>query len=934
MSRIMRVSFSVLCFALPFAACECGDDLSAIPQPSAQLRAGEQLAPPLEFVQVAFGAVDVGQGVEQTLAIESIGGAPLTIEQVRLASDTNLCPVVGSGFSVLEPTAGFEIPPRRGEEASPPGRDVVVRFIPTDGAPACAVLEVLSDDEKNPVLRALLTGQGDAPRLCTETPSIDFGEVFLGATAEKTLVLESCGTKPAVISTISGNQWFPPFGVGDGAAGATLVPGERLSLTVTFSPTEERRWSYATNNAGVVTIATSDGSGQGYQVGLEGTGVREPACRLLVVPGAVAFGTVAEEQTSTQQVVLRNSGELDCSLAGVTVRNPSGPFSSTLVDTSVPTTMSPGAVVIIDVTYAPTVAAGADNGFLDISSNDPVAPTLSVPLEGISVEPTPCMLQAAPSAVNFGNRPMGRTSEVAVVFTNVGTEQCSLTKLELTTGAPQFDVVASLFPLTGSPISPGGSMTAQVTYRPNTQGAAAGNLRATYKEGFSFNLPFPLPGGSSDQTLDVPLLGQGVPPALCVSPAALDFGSVAVGASRQEPVQVINCGSTPLEVRGLQLRAATHPDFSIANAPALPLTLDAGAGFPVTVRAAPTQGGISAAGSGMYGALEVLSDDFDDPAVAVPLTANSSGCQGLVCSPQEVDFGEVDVGLSLVRSVTCQNPSSTPVSVNPSTLAPFEVLSGPEVVAPGAVVVLTVRYTPDAAGADGGWLEMGAQACNGTALRVDLQGAGVTNALPECPTPQSFTPEVVWNWQGGSTLPMSRQTWVTPLVSRLQDTTGDGLVTREDMPRVIFSSFDHRDSPGLADFDHINDPVPGVIRAVDGATGVEVFTIIDEEHRVNSSVNLVVADIDADGYVEIVGQRYVLLEGVETIENGPKINGKFVRGNLIAFEHDGTFKWVSEEWTRSESEIEDTGAIAVADIDGDGFGELAVGDHVFDHNGN
>jgi hypothetical protein len=85
--------------------------------------------------------------------------------------------------------------------------------------------------------------------------------------------------------------------------------------------------------------------------------------------------------------------------------------------------------------------------------------------------------------------------------------------------------------------------------------------------------------------------------------------------------------------------------------------------------------------------------------------------------------------------------------------------------------------------------------------------------------------------------------------------------------------------------------------------------------------------------VEIIANKYVLLPGVETIPGGPAINGKFSRGSLLCFNFDGTLKWESEEWTRRVLEGEDGGAPAVGDVDGDGFAEIALGDHLFDHNG-
>lgn len=924
---------SLVRYILPFAllplvvaSCECQPELGVIPTPSALLVYGEQESPPLEHLSIDVGVIAVGGAGGARFEVRNVGGAALNVTEVVLASDPVLCPSVSPAFRVDQPTIGFTLGGRARESDVAQAKDIVVSFTPTDGSPACALVEVRSNDERNPVLRALLTGQGDAPRLCTSTPAIDFGEVFLFRTAEDVVRLESCGTRPIAVESITPNEHFPPFAFEAPAGRQELAPGAVLEIPVSFTPEVERTWSFPTGNPGLLNVATDDPTGQAYQIGLVGKGVREPSCRVLVTPSALSFGTVPEGFSSTQQLVVRNAGELDCTVDGIAVREPAGPFSADLGATTLPTVLAPGEFVIVDVRYAPQAANGADHGTLDVSSNDPARPTVEVPLEGISVEPQPCMLQAAPSAVNFGNQPLGRTQERTVTFTNIGTETCLVKSFTLTTGAPSFGVIASLFPIIGSIVPAGGTVTARATFRPGVEGPLTGTLRATYNEaGF----------GNPQQTLDVPLLGTGVPPAICVSPTSLDFGNVNVGGTADRMVQISNCGAAPLELRGLTLRGGSHPDFKLQASPSLPSTLDPGATVTATVRAAPTTQGIAQGGPAMYGTLEVLSDDPDDPAVPVQLVANGNDCQGLICTPMPLDFGVVDVGLSLVRPLSCQNPSLQPIAISPSVAEPFEIVSAPASIAPGGVGIVVVRYTPELAGVDGETLALGGNACNGAPLTVEVRGEAVDNELPACPTPQAFTPEVVWHWNGnGHAMPTHKQVWMTPLVSRLEDTDGDGRITRNDMPRVIFTSFNHQDFPGILDHDRVNDPVPGVLRAVDGATGAEVFTVTDPAHRLNSSVNLAIADIDGDGFVEIIGQSYVLLPGTEMIEGGPKVHGKFAYGFLIAFEHDGTFKWKSEEWTRDHEELEDSGGIAVADIDGDGFGEIAVGDHVYDHNGN
>jgi hypothetical protein len=895
--------------ALAFAACDDCGEIAAIPQPEAVLVHGEDEAPPLPHLEVPVAPALIGSQSGVTVTLKNIGFARLEVDDVRFTSDPELCPNPAAAFSMLTAAPS--------EVAAESEVDISISFEPTSAVPVCTVLSVQTSDERNPELKAVLVGQGDAPALCASTDLIDFGEVLLGDRAEDTATLTSCGTRPITITALTLNEQFPPFDADLPTLPLTLQPDEALDLPVAFEPTVEGTWSRAAGTQGSINIET-DALGQLYQVDLVATARRPPSCVLGAIPTLLNFGTVAEGRTSTQPVVLRNYGELDCNVSGIALRD--GVASFSITPPATPLTILPGDTVLFDATFAPLAAVGTENDAILVDSDDPANAQLEIPLEGNSIEPTPCLLEASPTGVNFGNQAMGQTVSREVVLTNVGTELCSLRDVDLQSGSPHFSVVSSVFPFIGTPVPVGGSISVIVNYRPATDGLHTGVLRFGYKE-FGF--------GNPDVNLDVPLSGSGVPPRVCVVPVALDFGTLAPGDVANLPVSVQNCGAVDLNVRGLQMRAASHPGFSVAAGAGLPLILAPGASLDLTATAAPTDTGP------MYGTIEVLTTDAQIPAFPVPVRANAEACQqGLVCTPDTLVFGDVDLGTTLVRSLACQNPGATPVDVNPTITGDFTLLSGPAQVAPQGTAMFVVEYTPSATGPATGNLDLGVNDCEGAPLVAGLEGNGVEDELPVCPTPEAFSPEVVWHWEGGSVQPNSNMVWTTPLVSRLEDTDGDGVVTRDDTPRVIFISFDHDDNQAVIspdDQDHINDPTPGILRVLDGATGAEVFT--NTEHLLNSSVTPVVADIDADGFPEIVAQKWIVLEGVEDIPDGPKIKGKFVRGNLMAFEHDGTFKWESEEWTRSQDEIEDSGALAVADIDGDGFGEIAVGDHVFQHTG-
>ncbi len=929
-------------------ACNCDDDLATAPAPDAVLVFQVQNAPPAKNLDIAVGTTDLGVGVAARFTIENRGNATLNVDDVVLGADPLLCPVPTSGFAIASPlrqAAGARslvIP--RGGSAS-----VEVSFTPTSGQPACTIVKVLSNDPDSPVLLARVTGQGDAPQLCADRGVVDFGTIPVGDRREEQVTLTSCGTRGFELRGATLNAAFPePFELVTPVATQTLAVNQAVTLTVAFDPEAAGQFSTAAGNGGVIVLETELEAS--FRIELSGIATLPPSCRLQVLPSAVQFGSVGEGRTSTQRVVVRNIGDLDCRFTSADIVG-GAPFSRTLVDITAGAVLGPQQVANVDVTYAPTAASGSDEDILRIVSDDPIAPSLDVALQGTSIAVQPCFLEPLPTALNFGLRTVGRQTEQEVRVRNVGTEACIITDVRIDPeSVTEFGLIEpaltqlgdqlpaflrAFFPF-GAIVPDGEETSFIVSFRPETAGPKSATAHFTYKE---------MGVGTDEQALDVPLTGTGAAPCVTVDPLDVDFGNVAVGQSVDRSVRIANCGGADLVVRALPLRSGSHPDFRVPTPPTLPLTLAPGAPVTVTVRAQPTTQGIASAGELMFGVLDVLSDAGT---LGANLRANTNGTcggpgstVGLVCSPRTVEFGEVILGEDLVRSVVCNNPTTTTVSLAPTVASPFAVVSSPSEIPAGGQGVIRVRFDPVNTAQATQVLDVGANDCLGQPIEVVVRGRGVDDELPACPAPEAFSPELVWDWNGATvqTGRDSHEVWVTPLVSRLGDTTGDGFVTREDMPRVVFLSFKVADSaaqigPGaLANQESFNDPIKAYLRAVDGATGREVFSVTADNLALQSASTPALADLDGDGRVEIVANKWILLPGVADIPEGPAVNGKFSRGTLIAFNADGTFKWESDEWTRRSGEIEDGGAPAIGDVDGDGFAEIALGDHLFDHNG-
>lgn len=141
-----------------------------------------------------------------------------------------------------------------------------------------------------------------------------------------------------------------------------------------------------------------------------------------------------------------------------------------------------------------------------------------------------------------------------------------------------------------------------------------------------------------------------------------------------------------------------------------------------------------------------------------------------------------------------------------------------------------------------------------------------------------------WRWIGGAERTSSRRVQTSPIIVDLDgDKTSD----------IIFSSHDHRD---IID-------VNGPLRVISGGDGRDVFASTTD---IESTSSIAVADIDRDGRTEII-----------TIGRRGSGEGKY---RVIIFDNLGNIKIESDYIDERVS----WGGASIADIGGDGIGEIIV----------
>ncbi|GAA1956510.1 cell wall-binding repeat-containing protein [Catenulispora subtropica] len=360
-----------------------------------------------------------------------------------------------------------------------------------------------------------------------------------GATADGTPTLTQAGTStdsfgytsgsPIVTSngTDSGSAvvWVvdsPSGPWGNGATGenATLnaysaVPDSHGTLSRLFSAPIGRaaKYSVVATDSDHVYLGTRETDAVGKVIGFG-----KPA-KTALTTAPVTFGPVEVGSSAQKQVTLTATQPV--TVTGATVN--ASPFT---VDTSPlksPVSLNTGGHLTLTVTYTPT-APGAANGIMTVATS---AGSVGVSLNGTGLANG---LGASPSPAQFqDDQPTGTQQTMAVRIWNTGSVDETIDSLTLPDAPFTVQGLSQ-----GSTIGVGKSISATITFAPTAPGPASDQLTIV----------------STSGTLNVPLTGGAVSGFghLQLSPAALDFGDVAVGSTAKAGFDATNTGTAPLTI--------------------------------------------------------------------------------------------------------------------------------------------------------------------------------------------------------------------------------------------------------------------------------------------------------------------------------------------------------------------------------------------------
>jgi hypothetical protein len=624
---------------------------------------------------LSFGTVSAGSNSTKTVVFTNTGTAPIQISTIAVG---------GTDFSAN----GISTP----LILNPAGTATLnVAFTPTAGGSASGTVTVTTDQLHSPMTISL-TGSGAVPGLSITPASVAFGSVVDGQTKSQTFTLTNTGSAALTIPQLSVSG--TGYSLSGLATPATIAVGASTTISATFAP------ATAGSLPGTITIL-SNAPTSPSTVTLTGTGVAtQPG--VSISPASFAFGSVVDGQTKSQTFTLTNTGNAPLSISQLGVTG----AGYSLSGLATPATIAVGASTSFSATFAPTTA-GSLPGTITITSNAPTSPS-TASLSGNGVAGT-LILSANPTSLAFGNVNAGVSSSKSVTLTNSGTGNVTIS--QITVNAKDVTTSGVTTPVI---LSPGQTQTLNVAFNPTAQESVSGNITVTNSQGTS---------------TVVGVSGTGVQAGISLTPSSANFGSVTIGATNSQTIQISNTGNGVLTITQANVAGT---GFSVAGL-TLPLSINPGLTSTFNGQYQP-----AAAGS-VSGSISIISNAAVSPSVVTLTGTGVAATQTLSLSTTSLSFGNVNTGTNSTQTVSVANTGNANVQISQIAVAGTGYSLGgastPITLTPSQKLTFSVIFNPTAAGSDSGTVTIISNA-TGSPATITLSGTGVT--------PVSHTVSLSW----------------------------------------------------------------------------------------------------------------------------------------------------------------------------------------------
>ena len=560
---------------------------------------GRDPLPPNIYVShnsIQFDSVAVSKSKSQYIWIKNTGETELNVHNIS-TEDTSFSANINS----------FKLNPGQYQY-------VLITFSPAMPFAYQDNLIIKSDDPDNQYKYVGLTGFGRPLRdqhIQLSSNSLSFGEIPTGQQRVMGLTVYNSGERELIISNVSNinaaflidNREF------------IVSPGSYHIMYVTFSP--ELLITYQDT----LKITNNDPNTALVTVPLSGTGRRLKDQKIAVFPDSINFGSIGIGLTSSQNIQLRNDGEVNLAIDSIKINSS---YFSVKSDTVF--NISPGFSNWLSVSFQPD-SIGKFEAVLTICSNDPDTSQYRIPLIGYGRELLAPNITFYPGEMNFGDVAVGRNKNMNLYIGNDGEQELVVTSI--VSSDDQFKVDNTTFS-----VQPGFSQFLTLSFQPTVMDTTIAQLTVISNDPDSGVSIVPVRG-----------IGRALQePQLVYTPEQVNFGEVTLGDSLSKHISFQNAGDLPLYLANF---VSYDSHFVVNNDTVI---IEGGQNYNLNVTFFPDDT------LEIQSSLEIRTNDPNNYAILIPLKGKGKTLtQHIAVSPPHLDFKDVQIYTTSTRHLWVSN---------------------------------------------------------------------------------------------------------------------------------------------------------------------------------------------------------------------------------------------------------------------------------------
>ena len=495
------------------------------------------VSPPSPIISVQpvsfdFGNTFIDTTVTTTFSITNTGTADLIIDNISLIG-TN-----ADAFTVENLTVPLNIAPNQTLPFD-------VSFSPGTPGAKTATLRISSNDPATGIITIPVQGLGverPKPILTIQPDSLDFGAVAINTITEKSLFLKNDGSEELAITSLNimGNN-ASEFIISSDMTTFTLQPGDSQAVSLQFSPmTTGLKAAFLQVNSNDLTRAIVD-------IPLTGQGVEPPKPQLTVSPDSLDFGSLTIDTSVEKSLLLMNNGTADLAITSLTIGGDNA-ADFELLSQPIAFTLPPADSQAVSIRFTPKTT-GFKTAFLQVTSNDPGSPEISIPITGTGISNAPVFFSIGDS-VHFSGTDVNSSITQSVYLFNKTAGQIRITSSQLLgADSSEFALMQNGVPFS---IASGDSAQFSIKFSPTTFGEKASTLEIIYEN-------------ATTDTLRLILHGLGLSSQLQSNKNALDFGFLEVDSARTKQFSIKNTGNAALIINQSLISGANPNNFILTN---------------------------------------------------------------------------------------------------------------------------------------------------------------------------------------------------------------------------------------------------------------------------------------------------------------------------------------------------------------------------------